>query len=620
MFLEQQRVSKGQRSINPQPIIEEDGDVSGAIENLSECLHFAGDLHEKFTSEYIPDDRSIRFNRGVASEQDRNSPLAIATPISEPGSIPLDVQSDFHSLHSQTQVREDDDYDEDEVVDVWPLEILNRNIDAYLERAYMERDQGKYNQAEVNLQASIRASETRERHYDVPFSDRIRLQEDVALVYQKQGKWGEAVSKVHQLLREGPDELAQARQNQLLASIYHDRHQNRSGPGLSNATTDIEHAERHAKRAFNKRFAMLKAENAATDELERHNSCIALLVRILEMRDKTVEANEIAKLLSDSSSTTSDSLRRLSTTRPPTDFIIVEDKHTLLINAIKSGDSDAVQNLLNDSESNVERPDRNGKTPLMWAAERSDESTVHKLLDPVVGADVNNANKRGLTALHHAAALGLHDMVRCLIHHDAEIEARDRRGETPLTKAVQNDQGTIVQILCDSGADLETKNADEWSALHYAIRLTQTNMINQLLDLSPELKDAVDQAGKTALHHCADVELVDQASALLVHRYPVDVNAVDSVSRSALYFAASKPPTARRESMVRLLVKQGARLDEARPPPRHRDYVALKRFQTPRRASGLTRHDSVSTEGSVGTTSTGVTKLSRIFSSRMHIR
>ncbi len=278
-----------------------------------------------------------------------------------------------------------------------------------------------------------------------------------------------------------------------------------------------------------KRYKLLKVDDAPGEEIERHNSCTALLVRILETRDKTVEANELTKMLSaDSSSITTDSLRRRSTNRPPNDFVLVEDKHESLINAIRSEDSDAVQSLLNEGEVNIEQLCRQGKTPLMHAVEISDETIVHKLLDPAIGADVSTANKRGLTALHLASSLGLHDMVRCLLHHDAEIEAKDKRGETAVMKAVQNDQGTIVQILSDAGADLDTKNADEWSLLHYSIRLSKPNTINQLLDIHPDLKDSVDQAGKTALHHCADLELVDQAAALLAHKNHVDVNAMDS--------------------------------------------------------------------------------------------
>ena len=618
LLREHRKLSKSHQSVSlddvDQAVAEEDDAETGAIANLADCLHIGEELHERYTSEYAPDDRSIRFHRGVLSDYERDSPVFVATPTEVSGSIPPAGPSG-----SLTDLTETDYFGEDEDdSEVWPREILDDYIVASRERANKELEQGHYNQAETNLQSAIRYSDMRQRHYDVAFDDRVKLNEEVAVLYAKQHKWGEAVSKMHQLLRDSSDELVQARQNQILASIYYDRHINKSGPALSNVTGDIENAERHATKAFKKRFVLLKKDNSPGEEVERHNSCTALLVRILETRDKTVEANELSKYLSpDNSSITTESLRRRSTNRPPSDFVIIEDKHERLINAIRSEDSDLVQSLLTDGEVNIEQLCRQGKTPLMHAVEMSDETIVHKLLDPVVGADVSMANKKGLTALHSAASLGLHDMVRCLLHHDAEMEAKDKRGETALMKAVQNDQGTIVQILSDAGADLDTKNADEWSLLHYSIRLSKTNMINQLLDIHPDLKDSVDQAGKTALHHCADLELVDQAAGLLAHDNHVDVNAMDSVSRSPLYFAASKPPTPRRESMVQLLVGQGAQIDKSRPPPRYRDYAALKPFQVPRRAS---RHDSISTTGTVDTDATGVTRLSRIFSGRMHMR
>ena len=608
--------SNGRRSDSPHLVNEASISQmkcdSEAVKGLSDTLRVAADLHEKYTSEYVPDDRSIRLKRDLALASDECSSPLFATP-------PSGEQSSSHSTQPLAEVYDDSDNDND----MWPLEILSSHIAAYRESANKELEQGHYNQAEVKLQSAIQYAEMRERHYQVPFDNRTSLQEDVAALFQKQGKHAEAIAKVHQLLRDCTDEMARARQNQLLASIYHDRYQHRGGPALSDNVSDIEIAEKHARRAFNTRFKLLNAGNLPSDELTRHNSCILLLVRILEIRDKTVEAKELKKLLNDDTSTASDSLRRISTSHQSNDYIVVEDKHTLLIDAIKSGDNNLIENLLNDEDLNIERPCRQGKTPLMWAVEVSDESTVHRLLDPAVGADVDNANKKGLTALHYAAGLGLHDMVQCLLVHDADIGIKDKKGETPLVRAVQNNQVTVVQILCDRGADPEAKGVDEWSLLHYAIHLSNVEMIHQLIDIAPALGDAVDLAGKTALHHCAEQVLIDQAAALLRHKQHVDVNALDATSRSALYFAASRTRTPQRESMVRLLIDHDAHFNDARPPPKHLDYVALKKFQIPRRASGLSRHDSVSTEGTidtVDTTSTSRTKLSRIFSARMHMR
>ena len=115
-------------------------------------------------------------------------------------------------------------------------------------------------------------------------------------------------------LRDSTDELVVARQNQILASIYYDRHLNRSGPALSNVTDDIENAERHAKRAFNKRFKLSENDSLSNEELEKHILCIQLLIRILETLDKIPEADVLKDLLpSDGISIDTGRLTRKST-------------------------------------------------------------------------------------------------------------------------------------------------------------------------------------------------------------------------------------------------------------------------------------------------------------------
>ena len=93
-----------------------------------------------------------------------------------------------------------------------------------------------------------------------------------------------------------------------------------------------------------------------------------------------------------------------------------------------------------------------GTTPLMMAAGRGrvDSETqvpeshaleaVKLLLD--VGAEVNQANKRGDAALHAAAVAGLNSVVQYLVDHGAQVNAKTADGKTPLAKA----QGTVVAM------------------------------------------------------------------------------------------------------------------------------------------------------------------------------
>ncbi len=52
------------------------------------------------------------------------------------------------------------------------------------------------------------------------------------------------------------------------------------------------------------------------------------------------------------------------------------------------------------------------------------------------GVDINAANGQGQTALHAAALKGYDQVVEFLADHGANLEAKDRRGNTPLDEAL----------------------------------------------------------------------------------------------------------------------------------------------------------------------------------------
>ena len=628
LMLRQQRQSnvavlaEGSRAVEPEAVLQTvDQD---ALSRLRDCLSFAEDIHERYTSQYAPDDRSMRGRDADFNDVSMDEIPTLATSVSEsasqrsptrpPSTIDLDDMNGADLLEDEE--------------DIWPLEILDRHIAGYRERAESEQLAGHYNQAEVNLNQAIQFSQTRADHYGVPFADRLRMEEDIAFFFQKQAKFAEAVSKVNQLLRDrrglttqAPEEklqndLAEARLHQLLSSIYLDRHLNSPGGPLASSTDDAENAEKHAKRAFNRRYNVSRSPGLPLEEAERHSQCIDLLVRILNERGKTVEANTFADMGIEGSSTTGASITRTSTSvsRNAPDYDLVEGKNELLVEAILSGDADQIQLLLSARDIELDQLCRGGRTPLMHAVSRSDERTVCQLLDPRLGANVDKQNKRGSTVLHFAAERGDHAIVRCLIDHGADKDAQDTSGQTPLVKAVKGAHETVIQILFERGADMSKKDTQEWSAIHHAVHQPNLAIPKLILTLKPEMKDDIDQAGKTALHYCAELELEEHAQALLEHKHKLDVNAIDSRSRTPLYFAASKPSNPKRESMVRLLVRHGAELNESRQLPRLREYAALKPLMGSARSGTLPRRQSASTTGTMDTASSVATRLSSIFS------
>ena len=115
---------------------------------------------------------------------------------------------------------------------------------------------------------------------------------------------------------------------------------------------------------------------------------------------------------------------------------------------------------------NVNMKDRHGHTPLMDAAKSGDIEAVKDLLKR--GADVDALSEKEKTALHYSAANGHVEVVKLLLEYGAMINARDRDGHTPLMLASIYGCNHTVQALLVNGADIHVRTKAGNTALVYA--------------------------------------------------------------------------------------------------------------------------------------------------------
>lgn len=103
--------------------------------------------------------------------------------------------------------------------------------------------------------------------------------------------------------------------------------------------------------------------------------------------------------------------------------------------------------------------DRNGNSALMWATDaQGGSANVLALL--AAGADPDMQDQWGNTALIRAAAQGKKNIVEVLIHAQANLNIKNKRGETALmaTTITKNGHKDIAELLLNAQADCKSTN------------------------------------------------------------------------------------------------------------------------------------------------------------------
>lgn len=219
-----------------------------------------------------------------------------------------------------------------------------------------------------------------------------------------------------------------------------------------------------------------------------------------------------------------------------------------LVTAVRSKSRATVERLIGDDFALIQLRDAAGSTLLHHAAGFGALDMMALLLDR--GADVNAKNRRGSTPLHWA----VHDQakVRLLLSRGATVNSKQNEGRTPLFLAASlaNSIDTI-RLLLAKGADPDIATANRQTPLMAAAALGSVDAVRLLLDADAAV-DAKNGAGETALMLAAGDGNPDAVALLLARG--ADARVRSKRNETALGNAA----TAGVEHTVRLLVEAGA--------------------------------------------------------------
>lgn len=167
---------------------------------------------------------------------------------------------------------------------------------------------------------------------------------------------------------------------------------------------------------------------------------------------------------------------------------------------------------------------------------------------------VINTFRRGVTALHEAASLGHLDLVKLLLARGADVDARERNGDTPLLRAGEYPWEDCTIALINSGADIHIKDGFGRTTLHFACRSGLLNIVNILLARNMDA-DERDVEDKTPLFHAVENSHTDCILALLDHGANLDIQ--DHSGFTVLHEAASHGNF----NAVNILLARGAKTE-----------------------------------------------------------
>ncbi|NWT06446.1 ASB10 protein, partial [Mionectes macconnelli] len=199
---------------------------------------------------------------------------------------------------------------------------------------------------------------------------------------------------------------------------------------------------------------------------------------------------------------------------------------TALHEACAAASTECVRLLLG-SGADPEAVSEDGYRPLHLCKSPDSIECVRQLLQHGASANSRTEEEKD-TALHVAARHGLAEHVQLLLHHRAELEAKNEEGQTPLNAAcAQHHQPQdmdryyrVCQLLVESGASINAADRDRQHPLHLACKNANAQIAELLLARGANV-NVMNYGGNTALHNILQV-----AAYKLEHRPELVVRAL----------------------------------------------------------------------------------------------
>ena len=152
------------------------------------------------------------------------------------------------------------------------------------------------------------------------------------------------------------------------------------------------------------------------------------------------------------------------------------------------------------------------ETPLIRAAEGNNTSVIRFLVE--AGADLENRDSPGDTALLTAVNWGHLESVKILVELGADVNAANNTGWTPLTKSMEKDKKDFFQVLLDGIIQHDAHSENGQAPSQYAIN-QKPEYLQALLEAGAN-PNCADRTGDTLLMYAVRKNLLKEVKLLIV--------------------------------------------------------------------------------------------------------